>query len=182
MQNMKKRSFAQQFLISQLKGMIIFNRQDLRPLGIVEGAVFRHENLHVAFFQCMVGGTTQYIRADQTAVLKNLLTVQAAECFGDEEDFIREKTTFLENCRLIGYKVCDANGKKIGHVEDCSIKLPLMTADRIYIRRPILKSLHQGSLIIQTSAILDVQPKKQLLTIQSEQKSVKRTAVKPITA
>lgn len=182
MQVMKKRPFGQQILLSQLKNMIIFDRHDLRPLGLIEGVVFRHENLHIAFLQCLVGGNTNFVRADQTAVVKNLLTVQGIECFGDEEDFIREKATFEENCRLLDYKVHDLSGKKLGNVEDCSIKLPLMIVDRLYIRRPLLKSFQQGSLILQTSAIHEIEPKKKLITVQSEIKAQKRTSAKPLAA
>lgn len=182
MQVMKKQSLGQQILLSQLKGMIIFDRQDLRPLGLIESVVFRSKNLQVAFLQCLSGGSTNYVRADQTAVVKNLLTIPGAECFGEKEDFIREKTTFVQNCRLLDYKVHDTGGKKLGNIEDCSIKLPLMIADRLYIRRPLLKSFHQGSLILPTSAIQDVHPDKKLLIVQSEVGASRKAAIKPLTA
>lgn len=175
---MKKRFSGQQFLVSQLRGMIIFNRHDLHPLGIIEGIIFRRENLHIAFLKCIVAGSTNFIRADQTSVLKNLLTVQGVESFGEKEDFIREQATFTDNCTLLNYKVCNTDGKKIGNVEDCSIKLPLMIADRLYIKQPLLKSLQQGSLILKTTAIQDIQPDKKLIIIQSEVKAI----IKPLTA
>ena len=182
MQVMKKQPLGQQILLSQLKGMIIFDRHDLRPLGLIESVIFRSKNLQVAFLQCLSGGSTNYIRADQTAVVKNLLTIPGAECFGEKEDFIREKTTFEQDCRLLDYKVCDMSGKKLGNIEDCSIKLPLMNADRLYVRRPLLKSLHQGSLILPTTAIQDIQPDKKLLVVQSEVAATKKAAIKPLAA
>lgn len=182
MQSMKKRALGQQLLLSQLRGMIIFDRRELRPLGLIEGAIFRRENLQLAFLECLVAGETNFIRSDQTAVVDNLLTAQGIECFGEKADFIRDKVAFSDNCRLISYKVCDTNGSKIGQVEDCAVKLPLMHMDRIYVRRPLLKSFKQSLLVIQASTISDVIPDKKLIIIQSEMRSFKKTAIKPATA
>lgn len=179
---MKKRILGQQLLISQLCGMIIFDRHTMRPLGIIEGVIFRRENLQLAFLQCLVAGDTSFIRTDQTIVFKNHLATQGIECFGEKDDFLRDKITFSDDCRLIGYQVCDTNGVKLGQVEDCSVKLPLMHTDRIHIRRSFLKNLQQGTLIIQTSAITDVIPTRKLIIIQSEAKAYKKATIKPATA
>ncbi len=182
MQDMKKSVLGQQFLLSQLKGMIIFDRRELRPLGLVEGVIFRREDLRLAFFQCLVAGDVNYIRADQTAVVKNLITTQGPECFGEKDDFVREKTTFAENCRILGYKVRDTSGIRLGHIEDCSVKLPLMYVDRLYVRRPLLKSFQQGLLVIQTSAITDIQPENKLIVVHAAMKQLKKTIINPAAA
>jgi sporulation protein YlmC with PRC-barrel domain len=178
----KKRHLSPQLLLSQLIGMIVFERRDLRPVGIIKSVIFRAENFQVAFFGCLVSDGVCYIRADQTAPIEGLLTVQGVECFGESNDFIREKQTFAQNCQLLGYRVIDSGGKKFGTVEDCSIKLATMAVERIYVRRPLPHSIMQSSLIISTSAIIDVQPHKKTLVIQSTGKAHQKAMVKPATA
>lgn len=178
----KKRHLSQQLLLSQLVGMIVFERRGLRPVGIIKSVIFRSENFQLAFFGCLVGDGVCYIRADHTAPIEGLLTVQGVECFGESNDFIREKQTFEQDCRLLDYKVVDSSGKRIGAVEDCSIKLATMTVERIYVKRPLPHSIMQSSLVISTSAIIDVQPYKKTLVIQSTGKAPRKAMVKPATA
>lgn len=179
----KKRQLSQQLLLSQLTGMIVFERRDLRPVGIIKNVIFRPENLQVAFFGCQLGDGLCYIRADQTAPLAGLLTVPGAECFGECDDFIREKQTFEQDCRLLGYKVIDDSGKKLGVVENCSIKLSTMTVERIYVRRPLPRNIMQSSLVIGVSAIIEVQTDKRTLLIQANGKAaIRKAVIKPATA
>jgi hypothetical protein len=178
----KKRQLSQQLLVSQLTGMIVFERRDMRPVGIIKHIIFRPENLQVAFFGCQLSDGICYIRADHTAPLAGFLTVQGSECFGECDDFIREKRTFEQDCRLLGYKALDENEKKLGVVENCSIKLSTMTVDRIYVRRPLPQNIMQSSLVISTSAVIEVQPKEKTVIIRSNGKVVRKAAIKPVAA
>lgn len=174
---MGKRDIGSQCLLSQLAGRIIFDRHDMRPLGIIEYVVLQASDLSAAYFVCRTTDLSRaYIRTDQTAMIGKHLSTNDAANFGEPDDFVRDHEIITADCRLLGYKVENADSVRLGRIIDVSISLPHMQIMRLHIKPPLIHSWRATNLVIARSAILDIDLKKQLVIVESSAKN----AVQPI--
>lgn len=88
------------------------------------------------------------------------LAVNDHDAMTDPDDIIRLKDIIDIDFQLIGKQVITNHKRRIGKVTDYAIDPDTMKIEKIYVSRPLYKSLTDGQLVIDRTQIIEITDKK----------------------
>lgn len=138
----------------------------LRTSGKVATAtspIINPNNLQIEGWYCSdVFNKSQMIllKQDVRDFVPQGIAIDDHEVLAEPGDLIRLKEILDLNFELIGKQVVTNHRRKLGKVTDYALDTLTMKIQKVYVSRPIYKSLTDGQLSIDRSQILEITPSK----------------------
>lgn len=138
----------------------------LRTSGKVATAtspIINPNNLQIEGWYCSdVFNKSQMIllKQDVRDFVPQGIAIDDHEVLAEPGDLIRLKEILELNFELIGKQVVTNHRRKLGKVTDYALDTLTMKIQKVYVSRPIYKSLTDGQLSIDRSQILEITPSK----------------------
>lgn len=88
------------------------------------------------------------------------IAVDDHESLSDPDELIRLKRTLELQFELIGKTVITNHKRRLGKVNDYAVDTDTMKVQKIYVARPVFKSLRDGQLSIDRSQIIEITDRK----------------------
>ena len=88
------------------------------------------------------------------------LAVNDHDVLSDPEELVRLREILELEFKLIGKQVVSNHKRRLGKVGDYSLDPDAMTVQKIYVTRPIYRSLTDGQLTIDRSQIIEINDKR----------------------
>lgn len=151
-------------------------------LATITGEIIDPRKLHVVAYYCE-GPLLEYSPAVlHTADIRELssigIIVNEADDILPLDDLVRLKEIIDFDFELKGIKVIDNHKSKLGKVYNYAVNTENYLIQKLYVQRPLLKSLNDSELIIDRSQIIEVT--NQQIVVRAP--TVEAGAAKPIKA
>lgn len=172
-----------QYLISKLINLEIASFQDWAKIGTATEYLLNKEKLKIDIVRVKKKNdkNNYYLTAnDIRSVNEKLLIVDSAQDLSTKEDLVRYKGVITDNIILLGSKVIDEDGKKIGNVKDYTIDYNSLEIIKIHIKTNWLNRLINERLIVDKRDVKNVT--KNTITIRNGKNKIKQKATKVLPA
>lgn len=172
-----------QYLISKLLNLEIASFQDWAKIGTATEYLLNKEKLKIDIVRVKKKNDKNYYYLtanDIRSINEKLLIVDSAQDLSGEDDLVRYKGMIAENIILLGSKVIDEDGKKIGNVKDYTIDYNSLEIIKLHIKTNWLNRLINERLIVDKSDVKNVT--KNTITIRNGKKKIKQKATKVLPA
>lgn len=150
-------------------------------VGMASQPIINPNNLKIEGWHC------QDIYSNSALILPSLevreivhqgIAVNDHDAMTDAEDLVRLKDIIDINFELIGKKVVTTNKRRLGKVADYALDPDSMRIQKLYVNRPVYKSLTEGQLTIDRTQIVEMTNKK----IVVKDSDIKVESSVPVTA
>lgn len=158
---------------SQLLEAPVLSLQTGSELGRIHRAVINPDNLFIVAFE-LTGKQLDYSPAFLvTEDIRELgdmgMIIDSVDEIVELHDVISLKKTYERSFEIIGIKVVDEDGNKLGKVGDTVINPSTFVIQQLSVKRPLLKSLDDTEILVHRS---------QIVNVTNKQITVRRAAVK----
>lgn len=141
----------------------------------VTGAIFNPNNLKIEGFWCrdsMDKKELILLYQDIREVLPAGFVINDHDVLVEAEDLVRLKDIIELDYQLIGKQVVTSDKQKIGKVTDFATEVQTMMVQKIYASQSLMKSFTGGSLSIDRTQIVELTPKRIIISSLSRSSSV----------
>ena len=125
--------------------------------------IINPNNLKIEGWYCqdrLARGTLILQGQDIRDIIAQGIVVNDRDALAQPEDLIRLQEIMKHKFLLIGKPVVTSSGKKLGKVTDFATDTQSLFIQKIYVARPLLKSLSGGSLGIDRTQIVEITNRK----------------------
>lgn len=108
-------------------------------------------------------------------IVKQGMAIDDHDAMTEPDDLIRLKPVLEVNFQLINKKVVTKHHRRIGKVDDYAVDSMDLSIQRLYVNRPLYKSLADGQISIDRSRIVEVNNKRIIIKdvdIETKDRSV----------
>jgi sporulation protein YlmC with PRC-barrel domain len=147
-------------LASKLIGLPILSLQNAESITQVKAIIMEIKSLEVVALACQprprLGKRPVLLMRDVRQVAIDCLLVNTEDDIAEAEEVVRLAPLLKRNFVPQGISVVTDLHRRVGRVEDYTINLETYHLQKLYVRRPILRSWMGSSLIIDRAQILEV--------------------------
>jgi len=147
-----------QLLSAQLRRVPIFGFQTGAQIGITTDLIIDPDKLRLAAFSCQGHGqaTRLLLPQDVRQSGPDGFIVDSEDTLAEPDDIVRLQPLLKRPFKLIGLVVVTQLGQRLGRVEEFTLDPSDYRIQKIHVHRPILRSLWEGSLVIDRSQITEI--------------------------
>jgi uncharacterized protein YrrD len=147
-------------LSEKLLNMPVMSLQTGGRLATTTGVIIDPRKLHVVAYYCegpMLETSPAVLHTSDIRELSNIgMIVNEAEDITGLDDLVRLKEIIDFNFELPGIKVIDNHKTKLGKVQNYAVNTANFMVQKLYVQRPLFKSLNDSELVIDRSQIVEV--------------------------
>lgn len=151
-------------LTNTLLGRKVMSLRNGRPVAITIESIINPNNLKVEGFYCHDSIDKKILLVllsqDVRDILPAGIVVNDHDVLSDPADLIRLKSILDLNFSLIGKPVFTEHKKRLGKINDYACDAETMFIQKLYVGRPLVKSLSTGSLSIDRNQIVEITNRK----------------------
>lgn len=133
------------------------------PVATATAPILNPDNLKIEGFYCQDSIDHKdliLLYQDIRDILPQGLVINDYEVLAVPEDLVRLKNILELNFDIIGKPVETISKEKVGKVSDYAFEGSTMFIQKLYVSQSILKSLTNGNLSIDRSAVHEITPKR----------------------
>jgi sporulation protein YlmC with PRC-barrel domain len=164
-------------LSSKLKNTPIMGLQAGTQLALASEPLINPANLQILAYQLEGPSLDNEVTLLRIADIRELsklgFIIDSSDEFISPTDVIKINEIYNLNFQLLGMKVVDQKGSKLGTVADYTLSLANFIVQQLIIKRPLLKSFNDPELTVHRSQIIAIDDEK--ITIKNETEVVKDT-------
>lgn len=174
-------------LSSQITNVPVFSLRTGGPIATAVEPIINPNNLTVEGWYC----TDRFDKKTLILLTKDLrdfvpkgMAVNDHEDLVDPGELIRLQDVLKLDYTLIGKAVATNQGRKLGRVGDYAVDVDSFIIQKIYVDRPVYRSLTDGQLSIDHSQVVETTPKKIIVKEADVRANAtqKPNAIRPATA
>ncbi len=137
------------------------------PIAKVTGAIFNPNNLKIEGFYCQDQFEKKeliLLCQDIRDIMRDGYVVNDHDVLVEADELVRLKEVLELGFELIGKQVETSDGEKVGKVSDFATEMETMFVQKIYVSQSLIKSFSGGSLSIDRSQIVEITPKRVIIS------------------
>lgn len=150
-------------LSGQIKNLAVISLQTGESVAVTTDPVIDPSKLEIIAFMCRATGDKQQpvlLTQDVRQLTKDALLIDGYDEIEEAAEIIRLHDILDQKFQLIGCRVENESGTSLGKTEDYSLNVETYLINKLYVKRPLLKSFASGSLVIDRTQIVDVRRDK----------------------
>ena len=150
-------------LSDQIKSLSVISLQTGETVAMTTGPIIDPSKLEIIAFSCKPAGDKQHpilLTQDIRQLTQNALLIDGYDEIEEASEIIRLQDILVQRFQLTNCRVENESGTNLGKVEDYSLNVETYLINKLYVKRPLLKSLAKGSLVIDRTQIVDVKRDK----------------------
>lgn len=141
----------------------VLSLQTTTPIASIVKELINPDNLKIEGFYCKDRFSKKILVLlvqDIREIIDDGYIVNDQEALADPEDLVKLREIINIDFNLLGKKVETISKDKIGKVSDYSVDSSSMFIQKLYVQKPLLKNLNNGTLIIGRDQINEITPNK----------------------
>lgn len=150
-------------LSQTLLGQPVLSLRSGTPVAVITTALINPNNLHIDGFYCQDNANREtliLLPQDVRDVIPQGIVINDHDVLAEPNDLVRLAPIIRLQFELIGQRVVDTTGRYIGRVNDYAIDIASLYIQRIYVTQSIIRNFSGGSLGIERTQIVEITPKK----------------------
>lgn len=154
-------------------GKPVLSLRTSNPVATITSPILNPDNLKIEGFYCQDTVDRKVLillYQDIRDILPQGLVVNDYDVLAVPDDLVRLKNILELNFDIIGKPVETVSKEKVGKVSDYAFESTTMFIQKLYVSQSILKSLTNGNLSIDRTAVHEITPKR--IIIQDLMKTV----------
>lgn len=158
---------------SQITSTPVMSLQTGEPLAVLSNPVINPDNLKIIAYYLegpRLDNYPSFIRIEDIREIANQgAIIDSSEDIVSQDDIISLKKIIQINFKLLGIKVVEETGRKIGKVSDYTVDVKNFFIVQLYIQNNRLRNFNESTVIVHRDQIIEV---------SDNQIVVKSTAIK----
>lgn len=162
-------------LYESFRGCPVMSLRIGGPVAIVITPIINPNNLYIEGWYVEDNRSHEQLillSGDVRDVLPQGLAINDHEVFSQADELIRLKDILTLNFDLIGLHVVSQSGQNYGKVNDFAFETQNFYIQKIYVSRPLVKSLTGGALSVDRSQIIEITNKRIVIEDPTEEARV----------
>lgn len=158
-------------LYESIPGTAILSLRTGRPIATIGSAIINPDNLHIEGWYVVDNISNQHLvllSTDIREVVEEGFIVNDHEVLAEPKELIRLRKILDMQFALIGLKVTSEGGTKYGKIEDYAFEDSSMYIKKLYVVKPLVKSLQGGALSVDRSQIVGVTNRRVIIEDPTE--------------
>lgn len=152
----------------ELTDIPVMSLQTGAEIAVTSHPIYQKSSLNILAYSLdgpMLLAGSSFLRIEEIRELSDFgFIVDSSDDFIELEDIVTNREDYTQPLSLIGLKVVDTDGNKLGVVETAIISTDTFRVEQLQVRQPLMKSLANSNLLIGRSQIVSVSSQKITVT------------------